>query len=442
MFIFSARVFSAGLITCSMYTPKYMHHNESDDDCDYYKMADHDFISKYCYGNLADYNVSSTGEVDMESKTKLNYLKLFAYVLFGLSAGGGLPKLYWTITENKRSTRASYLIDGIEEAMADLLITLKDIGMKNYDRIKQEIKLENVENIGEIKAKAKQENLNINEMKASSIYKDEKPGPEKAQNDQNGKSQKVAPKRTTRNLGSFEMESADKAKKIQKMLDSEWKKKEISSKYIELNKVIKARAESRELFYIILFGRFLSIACNIIGGSVIGWYYAWDHNEHDHKSFNCLLPEAYWYFDDQGNEWKTTSCYILSAGAFNLVCKILFGMYCVLFFLQFLLWYRNYKDMKSEYEMIRYMPITADSVLAKKSISDLHVLLGLVNENNYQRLTIQAGEKVLNGLDSKEQYKLLPVLMESIIWSATETKIEELVERMIERSNPNTKKNK
>ena len=39
-------MFGPGLITCAQYAPKMMHTNNSGNGCDYYKMADLDFISK------------------------------------------------------------------------------------------------------------------------------------------------------------------------------------------------------------------------------------------------------------------------------------------------------------------------------------------------------------------------------------------------------------
>ena len=76
------------------------------------------------------------GTIDVTSRTSLNYLKLFAYVLFGLSVGGGIPKLYWALTESRRSNLLGYMIDGIEEAMAELLAALKKFGLDRLDKIK------------------------------------------------------------------------------------------------------------------------------------------------------------------------------------------------------------------------------------------------------------------------------------------------------------------
>ena len=51
-------------------------------------------------------------------------MKLFPYVLFGLALLGGLPKLFWLVTETKRAARTSYLLDGVDEAMSELVAAL------------------------------------------------------------------------------------------------------------------------------------------------------------------------------------------------------------------------------------------------------------------------------------------------------------------------------
>ena len=89
--------------------------NGSGNGCDYYKVADYEFVNKYCYGNMVDYDINPiTGEVYIETKHTLNYMKLFPYVLFGLALLGGLPKLFWLVTESKRAARTSYLLDGVD----------------------------------------------------------------------------------------------------------------------------------------------------------------------------------------------------------------------------------------------------------------------------------------------------------------------------------------
>ena len=53
---------------------------------------------------------------------------------------GGIPKFYWLCTEPKRSSRASYLIDGVAEAMAELISALQKLGLKNLESRGGEVK--------------------------------------------------------------------------------------------------------------------------------------------------------------------------------------------------------------------------------------------------------------------------------------------------------------
>ena len=65
-------------------------------------------------------------------------MKLFSYVLLCLAGIGGIPKLYWLFTESTRAARVGYMIDGIEEAMAELIAALKEIGLAEFNKLKEE----------------------------------------------------------------------------------------------------------------------------------------------------------------------------------------------------------------------------------------------------------------------------------------------------------------
>ena len=54
----------------------------------------------------------------------------------------------------------------------------------------------------------------------------------------------------------------------------------------------------------------------------MGWFYINDENLEANKRFDCLLPEAYWY-EHNNQTMKTTYCYVLPVGAFQLVCNLL-----------------------------------------------------------------------------------------------------------------------
>ena len=77
--------FGPGLITCSQQiTPL----TPVSDSNSYSRVADMEFINKYCFGNMIDYNYHPNGDVDPNSGNSLSHIKLFPYVLFGLAVIG------------------------------------------------------------------------------------------------------------------------------------------------------------------------------------------------------------------------------------------------------------------------------------------------------------------------------------------------------------------
>ena len=291
MFIFSSRVFGPGLITCEQYTPAHMHTHSSDmSKCDYYRMADHDFITKYCYGNMADYSVAENGTIltdengEME-KIKLNYMKLFSYVLLCLAGLGGVPKLYWLLTESKRAARVGYMIDGVEEAMAELIAALKGIGLAEFNKLKEQ---DGVNKKSVLKQKASRRTKGATERRTS------------VRASQSSKVSALSTIDDVENQSNYEtsfdqnLTECEKADTLREMLSKLWNKDHIRQKFTEFEQVAKARAASRELVFIIMFGRVMSLALNIVLALLVGNWYVWDHYHHDHKAFNCLLPRSYW----------------------------------------------------------------------------------------------------------------------------------------------------
>lgn len=58
--------------------------------------------------------------------------------------------------------------------------------------------------------------------------------------------------------------------------------------------------------------------------------------------------------------------------------------------------------------------------------------MAIINENDRARKTIWVADKVLSTLDSHERsVKFLPVLMELIVWGATDEKVEDLLEKIV-----------
>ena len=63
-----------------------------------------------------------------------------------------------------------------------------------------------------------------------------------------------------------------------------------------------------------------------------------------------------------------------------------FTVYCLIFILQLVLWYRNLRSCAYEIGLIRYMPLATDILLEKHVLTDLHIIMGLISENSTSRL--------------------------------------------------------
>ena len=218
-------------------------------------------------------------------KIKLNYMKLFSYVLLCLAGLGGVPKLYWLLTESKRAARVGYMIDGVEEAMAELIAALKGIGLAEFNKLKEQ---DGVNKKSVLKQKASRRTKGATERRTS------------VRASQSSKVSALSTIDDVENQSNYEtsfdqnLTECEKADTLREMLSKLWNEDHIRQKFTEFEQVAKARAASRELVFIIMFGRVMSLALNIVLALLVGNWYVWDHYHHDHKAFNCLLPRSYW----------------------------------------------------------------------------------------------------------------------------------------------------
>ena len=101
-----------------------------------YRLADYYYIKSYCFGSMtgscelrltkfvmiADYVVDpNTGRPDESTYYPLYRYKLYPYVLFACSCLGSCATMLWTISSSKISMHLEYVIDGIEEAVGELM---------------------------------------------------------------------------------------------------------------------------------------------------------------------------------------------------------------------------------------------------------------------------------------------------------------------------------
>ena len=73
---------------------------------------------------MYNYDVSNDGKVDLNSKESLVYIKLFPFVQITLIVLGGLMKGLWESYNSQLSSQISLIVDGVEEATAELFAGL------------------------------------------------------------------------------------------------------------------------------------------------------------------------------------------------------------------------------------------------------------------------------------------------------------------------------
>lgn len=85
-------------------------------------------------------------------------------------------------------------------------------------------------------------------------------------------------------------------------------------------------------------------------------------------------------------------------------------------------------------KVMKFLPLEAHALLAQHSNSDLHCIMALANENNRSRKTIWAVEKVTSTLRTDEMFKFLPIMMEMIVWKASDEEIDSLIKNIVNKN--------
>ena len=77
---------------------------------------------------MYDYRVNETnGQVDLTTKQSLKFIKLFPFVLSTFALIGGLTKILWAMHDIRYSSQLSLIVDGLEEAVSELISGLRVI---------------------------------------------------------------------------------------------------------------------------------------------------------------------------------------------------------------------------------------------------------------------------------------------------------------------------
>jgi len=442
-------------------------------------MADYEFVNNYCYANMADYNVNqATGEVDLGSKVNLRYMKLYPYALLCLTVLGAWTNISWEMTAHKRSAQAEYLVDGIDEAMGELISALRQISKllnsepskaptglhptiittdpNNHQKLRLTLSSQSevFDHQNGAAHKPSTTIVQANSLRKSSARrrmttKNSTSGlssvaiPEENETDFNCEEKRANSEHSIDELALLRKEVKDPAaqmnkeysKKIKEEIEVIWARNQTKDKFIELEDLMESRAKSRNLMIVVFVNRFQTLFVTLFSAFIV--FYLYLLQEHDLVGYNCLLPESHYYdvITSAGVfTWKTTNCYFKAIAVWTLMSMLLFIFYCAILILQLIFWYKNIESWRKSYKMVQYLPLQGASYLQNNALSDLHVLMAIINQNDQARKTISLVDKVLSSLEKNERVKFLPVLMEVIVWGATDEKVDDLVEKIIARS--------
>ena len=87
---------------------------------------------------MYDYSVNeTTGYVEKSSKESIVFIKLFPFVLSTFALIGGITKVYWEIHDIRYASQLSLIVDGLEEAVSELIFGLRMI----YNNMEQNRKV-------------------------------------------------------------------------------------------------------------------------------------------------------------------------------------------------------------------------------------------------------------------------------------------------------------
>ena len=123
--------------------------------------------------------------------------------------------------------------------------------------------------------------------------------------------------------------------------------------------------------------------------------------------YNCLLPESHYYdvITSAGVfTWKTTNCYFKAIAVWTLMSMLLFIFYCAILILQLIFWYKNIESWRKSYKMVQYLPLQGASYLQNNALSDLHVLMAIINQNDQAR-KVKQGIIVLIMVNNSKRLK-------------------------------------
>ena len=187
-------------------------------------------------------------------------------------------------------------------------------------------------------------------------------------------------------------------------LEKYYSEHNIYAKFVEFEEYLELRASSKQFIRTVALNRLNSLLMTLICATVLGYYYIWRLHGRKKAFFsinkyqgvsnaiNCLLPEVYWYKympnaaatePIQEQIWTTTQCYFKSLGTWERFAEILFVLYLFMALFQIIFALSSSYKWKQADRLIKYLPLNC--ALNRKSVSDLHLLVAKVSENEGAR---------------------------------------------------------
>ncbi|CAG5107245.1 Oidioi.mRNA.OKI2018_I69.chr1.g3224.t1.cds [Oikopleura dioica] len=232
-----------------------------------------------------------------------------------------------------------------------------------------------------------------------------------------------------------------KIQELETSLDKYYAENNIYAKFIEFDEYLETRASSKQFIRTVDLNRLNSFLMTLVCAGTLGYFYIW-RLLFVSKGINCKLPEVYWYKympkalnisegPQEEQTWTTTKCYFKSLGTWERFAEILFVLYVFMALFQIFFARSSSLNWKKADRLIKYLPLNI--ALKRNSVTDLHLLIAKVSENENARKSIAMCDKVLSALEKYEQEeKFLPVLMEVIVWSATDEKVGDIVKKVLQ----------
>jgi len=396
-----------------------------------YRLADYYYIKSYCFGTMEDWDTNEhTGELipDQEPVSLVRF-KLYPYVLFGCAVVGSLGKILWTVTVTDLAAQTQYVIDGVEEAVGELIVGVKattvfkeacnegpsESGGTALETIKEE---SGKQNGGTYVPKGRNSARRASELRKHTG-------------------------RASFSYTNFVLQTHGIQEEMWKEIQAFWREKKVYDKFTQLRSVMNQRSKSTKFVRTVILNRLAHFLICVFCAVSMFYFYVIDLIARDGRdlsyTYNCRLPRTFWVTTEQGYLLQTTHCIFTSRASREILTIILFAIYIVMATAEVFWTIHNIHAWRNCFRLVRFLPFEniQDFTAGKNQITDLHLIMALVKVNEGSRDTIYCAMKTLGILGDSEVdiESFLPVFSEVLVWSATEEEgVDDLVSKVVKPS--------